>query len=57
MANIKRQCPVCLEKDHNFHDEAIDGDVIGHFGNDRLMCVVCGYDASMDEQWIIEQEP
>jgi hypothetical protein len=54
--NVKRQCPICLEKDHNFHSDSVDGDVIQHCGNDRLMCLVCGYDASMDEQWIIENQ-
>lgn len=56
MANIKRQCPCCDEKDTDFHDEAIDGDKIAHFGNANLCCISCGYDASQLQDWIIEQE-
>ena len=56
MANIKRQCPICLQKDKQFHDSAVDGDAIAHFGNDRLMCASCGYDASQDKDWIVENE-
>lgn len=56
MANIKRQCPLCLQKDTKFHDNAVDGDAIAHFGNNRLFCASCGYDASMDRDWIIENE-
>jgi C4-type Zn-finger protein len=56
MTNIKRQCPICQQKDIDFHDENVDGDAIAHFGNDRLMCASCGYDASQDQDWIIEEE-
>lgn len=54
MANIKRQCPVCSEKDTTFHSDTTGGDRIEKQGT-VYYCLSCGYDGSQ-AVWIVENQ-
>ncbi len=55
IANIKRQCPLCGERDQEFHSEETGGTTIRE-QDGMLTCLRCGHIATKESEWIVEQE-
>jgi hypothetical protein len=54
LANIKRKCPGCAEKDTTYHNDVLGGDRIILQGG-KLYCICCGYDGSQ-QTWIVDTQ-